>query len=322
FVKAHPGDRDAERSLGDAYVRTGRLDLAETAYLNAAAASPGDKSVHDRLGNLYAREDRVPEAIREFERALPDVAAYAGLVALHRHLGDLDAFVANYRSRADGAPLDGAAQFAFGTILLQLHQPEAALVYLGNALRADPRSCAALTELGNARLDIGATSEAVDSFQRCLAIDPHDYSALVDLSNAYGPLQDAAARALLRTAISVRPNRPEAFVDIGYLDDNEGSIDKAIASFQHALALDPFSRDAYVDLGFSYIEQGNYQLAEATFLRGLSVSHEDGHLEYLLGKSFERQGKLTLALREYRSASKSEEPAIAAAASHDLAASR
>ena len=54
-------------------------------------------------------------------------------------------------------------------------------------------------------------------------------------------------------------------------------------------------------------------MAETTFLRGLSVSSGDGRIQYLLAETFERQGKSALARAEYRDATHSEEPDVAAA---------
>jgi tetratricopeptide (TPR) repeat protein len=317
-IAAHPADRDALRSLADLDVRTGDDAGAEILYRRLEVLAPGDKTTHDRLGNLFAKEDRVDEAISEFEKALPDVAAFTDLVRLHRRAGDLAAFVAEYRQRAESSPLDMLAQFGYGVILRELRQPDRALPYLLAALRAEPRSCPALTEVGNAQLDLGETAEATDSFRRCLGIDPNDYGALVDLSDALGA-DRIEARTLLDRAVAARPNRPEAFVDLGYLEDAAGKTDAAVARFEHALDLDPFCRDAYVDLGFAYFEEGKYGLADATLLRGLGVSRDDGRLEFILGKSFARQGKAELARREYRDAAHSDEPEIAAAATRELA---
>jgi superkiller protein 3 len=319
YVAAHPADHDAQRFLGDLYVRAGDTAKAEAAYKALVAASPGDKMTHDRLGNLYAQLDRIDDAVAEFEKALPDVAAFSDLVRLHRRLGDLSAFVAAYRARALADTSDAAVQFAYGVILRELRKPEEALPYLYAALRNSPRSCAALTEVGNAQLDLGETAAAETSFRQCLAIEPNDYSALVDLSDALGPEHLAEARGLLDRAAVQRPNRPEAFVDLGYLDDATGDVESAVRRYLHALELDPFSRDAYVDLGYAYLEQGRLEPAEATLLRGLGVSRDDGRLEYLLGKLFERQGKTDLARREFRSAAQSDEPDVAAAAGREVA---
>jgi protein O-GlcNAc transferase len=318
YVAAHPGDRAAALLLGDVYVRIGNAVRAEAVY-RSIAADGADRELHDWLGNVLALEDRVDDAIAEFEKALPDVAAFGDLVRLHKRRGDLAAFVESYRIRADGNPLDAASQFGYGVVLHDLRQPARALPYLVTALHDAPPGCPTLTAIGSVELDLDRPGPATDSFRRCLSIDPNDYAALVDLSDTYGPEGYDEARRLLDRAFALRPSRPEAIVDLGYLDDRAGNVDAAIARYDAALSVDPFFRDAYVDLGFAYNEAGRYQLAERTCLRGLGVSRDDGRIAYILATTFERQGKRDLAAREYRVAIGSDEPEIAAAAKEDLA---
>lgn len=320
YVAANAGDRDAKRLLGDYALSRGESAEAESIYLALLASSPNDKTTHDRLGRLYARADRISEAIAQFEASLPDVVAYSDLVSLHRRIGDLPAFVAATRDRADRAPEDAAAQFGYGVVLRGIHEPERALGYLESARRLAPHTCAVLDELGNAQLDLGRTSDAIASFEASLAIDPHDYAALVDEAVARMDGEPDRARTELNRAVSLRPTHPEAYVDLGYLEWAAGHSDAATAYDDQALALDPFFRDAYVNLGFAYLANGRLQLAEETFLRGLGASHDDGRIEYLLGETLAKQGKAELARSAYRTATLSDEPEVAAAARHELSA--
>ena len=319
FVSANPNDRDATRLLGDYDVSAGNLTEAESLYRSLLAANLGDRATHDRLGRLYAKQDRIDDAIAQFEASLPDVAAYADLVSLHRRIGDLEAFVASYRDLAGRSTNDATAQFGYGVVLRRIHDPARALVYLWAAARIAPRSCAILDEVGNAQLDLDRTSDAIVSFDHCLSIDGRDYAANVDEAVARLDLDPSRARAQLDLAVSIRPNHPEAYVDLGYLEDAAGHPKEATAYYDEALSLDPFFRDAYVNLGYSYLENGRFQLAEETLLRGLGVSRDDGRIEYLLGETLQKQGKPDLAVRAYRTAALSDEPDVAAAARHVLA---
>jgi len=320
YVAAKPEDRDAKRLLGDYALSKGDSAEAESIYLALLASSRDDKTTHDRLGRLYARADRIAEAIAQFEASLPDVVAYADLVSLHRRIGDLPAFVAATRDRAETLPDDAMAQFGYGVVLRGIHQPELALVYLENARRLAPRTSAVLDEVGNAELDLGRTSDAIASFDASLAFDPRDYTALVDEAVARIDAEPARARTELNRAVSIRPTRPEGYVDLGYLEWAAGRSDAATAYDSQALALDPFFRDAYVNLGFAYLANGRLQLAEETFLRGLGASHDDGRIEYLLGETLAKQGKADLARSAYRTATLSDEPDVAAAARQELSA--
>jgi len=320
YVTANPSDRVAAAYLGDLYVRTADLKAAERTYLAVLSQAPEDKVVHDRLGNAYAADDMVPQAIEQYQRSLPNVIAYADLVRLHRHIGDLAQFVAKYRADADTNDRDSAAQLGYGAILRDLHRPAEAAPYLLRAVALLPRACSAHTELGNMYLDLEQRTSAAAQFRQCLAIEPNDYAALVDLSLTYDAHWQAdLARGLLDRAAALQPNRPEALVDTGYLEDAAGHTNDAIAFYQRALGNDVLSREAYVNLGYDYRQQRLYPLAEAAFLKGLSVSPSDGRIEYLLGQTYSDQGKSNLALAQFTDAANSDEPEVRSAAAARLA---
>ena len=117
----------------------------------------------------------------------------------------------------------------------------------------------------------------------------------------------------------MRPDGPEALVDLGYLEDVSQRWRPAIAYYLQALQIDPLMREAYVDLGYDYDEHQLYALAEASFLKGLSIAPNDGRLHYLLGVTYADQGKVELAMQEYQRAAKSDENDVAKAATRELA---
>ena len=317
YVASHPRDLDAGRYLGDLFIVASDPTRAERAYLAILTVAPSDRQTHARLGDLYSSQDRLAEAIAQYQRTLPDIAAFSDLVRVHKRLGDLAAFVESYRLAAEDAT-DIAAQFAYGVVLQEIHRSAEAIVFLRKAVANNPRSCAALTELGVALTDTDRSESGMESFRACLAIDPDNYPALVDAASAEPLDRQTEARALLEHAIAVHPHSPEAFVDLGYLDDILGNHESSVVHYEHAIALDPFCRAAYVNLGSDEVQRGLFALAETTLLRGLSISNDDGRLEYLLAKMFEHQGKVALARREYQDATRSDEPDIAAAAMLEL----
>ncbi len=319
YVAAHPNELAPARYLGDLYYRTPNLAAAERTYRAILRFAPADRETHNRLGGIYAAEDRVVDAVAEFQQSLPSSSAYGHLVELHRRLGDLDRFEALYRRAAESAPSDAGAQYALGTVYRAEHRTQLAVPQLERALMLAPHSCPTLAELGSAYLDVDRTGDAIAVLQRCLAFEPSDYAALVNLGDAYiAQRRYAAARTPLERAAQGRPDGPEALVDIGYLEDTAQRWQSAVSYYLRAIAADPLIRDAYVDLGYDYGEHRLYALAEAAFLKGLSIAPGDGRLHYLLGVTYSAQGKRELARAEYRRATGSDEPDVARAASRDL----
>ena len=80
YVADHRSDVPAARLLGDLYFRVPDYARAEKVWKGIIAAQPGDKETHNRLGSLYAVQDRIDDAIAEFQKSLPSRAGYEGLV--------------------------------------------------------------------------------------------------------------------------------------------------------------------------------------------------------------------------------------------------
>lgn len=320
YVAAHPKEVEPARYLGDLYYRQSDLKSAEKTYLSILTFAPNDKETHNRLGGIYAVEDRVPEAIDQFQKSLPRSDALSRLVVLHQRIGDVAAWTNEYRLRAVERPSEAGDQYNYGLILRNERRPLEAIEYLQRALNLNGRPCASLSELGSAYLDVNEVSKAVSVLQRCLTLEPENYGALVNIADAYIEQgQIAKSRAALDTAVKANPDGSEALVDIGFIEDLQGRWQSAIQYYLRAIAIDPNQRDAYVDLGYDYDEHHLFGLAEAAFIKGLSIAPSDGRLHYLLGVTYAEQGKRDLARGEYERAKTSDEPEVRRAATRDLA---
>jgi len=319
YVGAHPKEIEPARYLGDLYYRQSDLPAAERTYQAILRFAPNDKETHNRLGGIYAVQDRVAEAIAEFQKSLPRSDSLGRLVVLHQRLGDIVAFTNDYRLRAADHPSEFVDQYNYGLILRNERRPLEAIDYLQRALALNTRACAALSEIGSAYLDINEIGKAVSVLQRCLSLEPNNYGALVNIADAYIEQgQIAKSRTALDAAAAANADGSEALVDIGYIEDLQGHWQGAIQYYLRAISLDPNQRDAYVNLGYDYDEHHLWGLAEAAFIKGLSIAPGDGRLHYLLGVTYAEQGKKELARTEYERAKTSDEPEVRQAAARDL----
>ena len=123
YVVSHPGEIAPERFLGDLYYRQGRFDKAEAVYKHILAYNPGDRETHNRLGVVYATQNRVDDAIVQFNKALPGTDSVADLVAMHLRKGDLAQYRKEMQDEADAQPTDPDIQAEMGQIFAALHKP-------------------------------------------------------------------------------------------------------------------------------------------------------------------------------------------------------
>jgi tetratricopeptide (TPR) repeat protein len=321
YVAAHATEGDPARLLGDLYYRSGDLPKAESTYRSILALYPKDRETHNRLGTVLATENRVDDAIAEFNASLPGTDSVGDLVALHAKKGDLQAYRAKLELLADTYPTFTAAQSELGQAYAALHRPSEAARMFRRALDNDPTDITALNGLGLAMLDLRAYDLAAGNFKRCLQIDPTDYSCADNLGATYLETgRQAEAEAILTTAHNLAPERVEALVNFGYLADIRGDWKGAVSWYVKALALSPFARDAYFDLGLVYDQHQLYDQAEAVLVKGIAVNPNDGPLHAVLGQTYQDAGKNGLALEQFRLAAASLDPTIVALARSRFAA--
>lgn len=323
YVESHPGEIGPERLLGDLYYRKGELSRAEATYRHILAYAPLDKETHSRLGSVYATQNRVDDAIAEFNRSLPGTDSVPDLVRLHMRKGDLNAYKRTVQERADRNPSDSEAQSELGQFYESTNVPDLAIRYYRRALDIDPTSVIALNGLGLSYLDQQSYKDAIAQFKVCLQRDTYNYACLDNMGATYLEMsQFATADALLNRAHQLFPEKSEALVNLGYLADSRGDWRRAVAFYVQAMTVYPYAPYAYIDLGYTYNAHGLYQLAQAALIKGLAVAPEDGKLHFLLGDAYARQGNYAQAAGQYRLAALAQDldPGVKRAAQERVAA--
>ena len=309
YVVTHPGEVGPHRFLGDLYFRTGQIARAQFVYEEILKFAPGDKQTHNRLGTVYAEENRVDDAIAQFNAALPGTDSVDDLVELHVRKGDLAQYEIDVEKLARDFPTDPGVQGELGQVYYAIHQPEQAEVYYDRALDEDSTNLTALNGLGLALLEMHRYNEAATKFDRCLSIEPSSFQCENNLGATYLQADELdRAKIALDKAFKDAPERAETFVNYGYMADAEDNWQQAVAQYAKAIELYPYLREAYIDLALDYEKHQLYVLAQAVLIKGIASVHDDGRLHVLLGDAYEAQGDRTDALAQFVLGEKGSDP--------------
>jgi tetratricopeptide (TPR) repeat protein len=88
-----PGNPSFLDSLGWAYFRQGRLELADGPLTEAAAKMPDNSVIHDHLGDLRFRQQRYAEAVAAWQRSLAGDGESIDRAAVEKKIRDAQARV-------------------------------------------------------------------------------------------------------------------------------------------------------------------------------------------------------------------------------------
>ena len=148
----------------------------------------------------------------------------------------LDALIAKYPEESD-------LYFVLGLAELRLRQPREAERAVRKALVLDPSHAQARTLLGWIELEVLGNFEAAIK----------EYSAVV----------------------AVRPDSPDAYVNLGAAYKKKGDLEKALASYDRALELRPRHIAALTNRGWVFVDQERWDQARSDFELVLSTNPED-----------------------------------------------
>jgi tetratricopeptide (TPR) repeat protein len=178
-LEVTPANFIAENNLGQAYVETGRPDLAYGHFLRATQEKPHFGLAHYNLGVVLAGQNRDEEARKEFQMAIQygqerlDVAqAYHNLGVVL--LGDkrLNDALAMFSEAIRLTPQKQSSYLARGFTEFRLADYGAAESDFGLAASLSPNANA-LFWLGRSREKLGDLAGATDAYRKALSLEPN-----------------------------------------------------------------------------------------------------------------------------------------------------
>ena len=116
---------------------------------------------------------------------------------------------------------------------------------LKEVVKNDPKNVAAWIKLGNAMMDTNRFNEAIDAYQKALALDPKNVDVRVDMGTCYrnSGKPDVAMKEY-RKAIEINPNHPLAHRNLGVVLADMKDNAQAVREFERYLQLAPNTPDA------------------------------------------------------------------------------
>lgn len=125
--------------------------------------------------------------------------------------------------------------------------------------------------------------QAIAAYQAALAVQPDDARVLRALGYLHGERGDRqAAESLLRRALAIAPDAVTWF-NLGYLLDQSGRREEAIAAFREATRLDPKLDRAWYGMGLAHAALGRHQEAVAALEQAARLEPRNPHIWYALG---------------------------------------
>lgn len=260
-VRAHFTAAQESQQRGD-------YATAEREYRAILTEVPDFAEVHMNLGLLYQLEDRTPEAMAEFRRALKINPKLAGA---NFFLG------VNYCKNGDGA---------------------SAIPYLKAASRQEPHRPDIWSWLATAQEISGDSRGEVTTLKHALGLQPGNIDLLYLLGHAYERLGKQEVSQLEKA--SPASSWSEQLLGESYSSSTAWSF--AVIRFQNAIALSPNRPGLHVRLGEVFLHAGRLEPASQEFEQELRINSNDLRAIVRRGEVKLIQGDIDSALDDWTKA--------------------
>ena len=286
-VQRAPASVEIWESVAKAFlVSTEAADIASAAEHAEAAVKlgPDVASVQLTLGKVLERQERQPEALAAYQKAV-----------------SLD-------------PNYDAARAKVARMALELEQPRLAREAADELVRRDPASADNQFMLGLVAAGTGEIETARKAYTEAIRLREGLYAAgwfnLGSLER--DAKQPEAAIAAYRKAIEQRKAYDEAWNNLGLVQLDMEQVEEAIGSFKQAAAIDPTSAAAWGNLGKAYAARNDYAAAATAYEEALKRAPKNRTTRLRLAAAYRKTGRVAEAIAGYRALT-TDEPRYASA---------
>ncbi len=163
-----------------------------------------------------------------------------------------------------------------------------------------PVSGKELDARGEALLQAGKYTEAIDTFLSALKINPKDIAAQDGLGRGYmGAKKYADASKAFQAALDLNPTNPRSFALLSAALEADDKPKRARGVLDRAIELNPNIVGLRIQYADTYSTEKDYDSAEKAYRQALGYAPDDPSLHLKLADTYEQLGRHTLALMEY-----------------------
>lgn len=165
------------------------------------------------------------------------------------------------------------------------------------AIKYDPNSDSAWSQLGTTQATLGKYETAVNSLRNAITLNPNNSNALNNLGNIYRELgKISEAEACYRASIKLNKKDSIALNNLANIYLTQCDYDKAEMFYKEAIKHNKTYFDAYYNLGVTHQSKGDYKLALNYYKRAQKLNPNNFQPQSAIANLYEKQGNYSKSL--------------------------
>lgn len=306
-----PDRAEVDFNLGLLYWRRGDIGKAKQAYRAGFAQEPNDPSALQNYASLLIKTGESEGAIGPL-LTLKNIEA----LALPARVSLIECYLKTNKREAAERELDDLLrsnlagteeQTKIAAILIENDDLAAAERVLRSSLQRDPKQPRAYAALGLVLLDQKRYSEAADSFESAVHLEPGSAEYAMAFANSL--VLWNRPNTLLAFLKAVEPKfgaLPEFQHKLAFAYYGVGEFSNAVTTLENLLRANPRRKDQiYFLLGNSYLGMGRFGESEAAFRKAIELNPKDPMYRKSYAALLQKEGSTRLdeALAQLQQAS-------------------
>jgi superkiller protein 3 len=291
FNRAGTADRIGEIArlaygkLGVIYTERRDYDNAEKFLSLATNIAPKDPVNHYNLGIVYFKQKKDAEALREFLKAeelgKDDANVLEGLGEAYLSLREYDKSLDAYNKLLNTNRRSVKILSRIAEVYYEKGELDRAYDFYHRITTYEPASenaRIAYLNMGNILDDTQRYREAIEAYQKALAISPKDDAALFNLGISYKHARKPElAIETWRKAADLNPENPQPLLALAdyYYENNH--YDLAMDEYQRILRRWPDLQDAHFTLATVYYKRGQNEYAIEEYKRVIEINDRNDY---------------------------------------------
>lgn len=272
----------AYTQLGALFTDRKAFDEAEKYLKLAVTIRPGDALGHYNLGIAYLRQNQKEKALEELKKAVElgetNPALMENLGEAFFSLKDYDRSLEVYNKLKATSGRNVKILARIGEIYYEKGELDNALASFRRITEIEPateNARVAYLNMGNILDDAHRYDEAIESYQKALAISPKDDTTLYNLGIAYKHAnKPELAIEAWRKAADLNHDDPKPLAAVADFYYDRGFYDLAEKEYQRLLARWPNLPEGHFKIATIYYKKGQYDYAAKAYARVIEIDEK------------------------------------------------
>lgn len=246
--------------------------------------------------------DEALASLQEAIRLDPDTAELRFLLAqIYGEQGQLKEARRTLEDLLIRNPESTKALLALGNIALGQKEPKLAVSYFRRIMVLEPDNSMVPLQLSIALVRLGEADQAIEVLKQLLQKFPDSMAGRLTLARLYRDMDlKVLAEEQYRYLIDNLGNVIQAYLDLGFMYENQQDMDEALRLFKEALQLNPHDLALRHHLARVYVQMKQYDNALDELNRIVQLDPGDAEARRKIGLIYMEQGRWDEAAAQFR----------------------